>query len=125
MKYLKLFEDYNKSVITSDELIDIVYDIHRDPDDFYDTEDFSGLQTIINKYDLYSLKDININDIPKQHTNYSKDRVMDYIEMYKRNVNYPPIVYDSDLGLIIDGIHRFEALKRLGEKTILAFVGLK
>jgi len=124
MKYLKMFEEYGENIITSSELVDDTYEIHRNPNDFYDDEDFSGLQTLIKKYDSYFLKHININDIPKQHTNYSESRVNDYVEMYKKNDNYPPIIYDSEIGLIIDGIHRYEALKRIGVNTIKAYVGI-
>lgn len=127
MKNIKLFKQYlfenNDNIISSSELINITYDIHRDPNDFYDTDEFSGLQTLINKYDSYILKDININDIPKQYTNYSEDKVRDYIKMYKQNNNYPPIIYDPELKLIIDGIHRYEALKRLGINKIKSYVG--
>ena len=124
MKYLKLFEEYSDDVITSSDLIDDTYEIHRNPNDFYDDDDFSGLQTLINKYDSYLLKNININDIPEQHTNFSEIKVINYIEMYKKSEDYPPIIYDSEIGLIIDGIHRFEALKRLGVNTIKAYVGI-
>jgi len=119
-----MFEEYGENIITSSELVDDTYEIHRNPNDFYDDEDFSGLQTLIKKYDSYFLKHININDIPKQHTNYSESRVNDYVEMYKKNDNYPPIIYDSEIGLIIDGIHRYEALKRIGVNTIKAYVGI-
>ena len=112
-----------QNIRTSDEIIDIVYDIHRDPSDFEDDDEFSGLATNINKYDNYKLEEINISDIGKHHINFDTDRVKRIMDEILKNPNYPPIIYDKDIDLIVDGVHRFEALKLLGAKKIKAWVG--
>ena len=112
-----------QNIKSSDEIIDVVYDIHRDPTDFDDDDDFSGLATTIRKYDNYKLEEIDISDIGKHHTNFDRNRVEKIMNEILQNPNYPPIVYDKDIDLIIDGVHRFEALKLLGVKKIKAWVG--
>ena len=112
-----------QNIKSSDEIIDIVYDIHRDPSDFEDDDDFSGLATTIRKYDNYKLEKIDISDIGKHHIKFDHKRVKKIMSEILQNPNYPPIVYDKDIDLIIDGVHRFEALKLLGVKKIKAWVG--
>jgi len=109
---------------TTEEIINLVYDIHRDPNDFYDDDDFVGLQTILQKYDKYRLEELKINEIGEQYKNFKKKHVLKIMKEIENNPNYPPIIYDKDINLIIDGIHRFEALKRLNFKTIKAYVGI-
>ncbi len=112
-----------QNIKSSDEIIDIVYDIHRNPSDFEDDDDFSGLATTIRKYDNYKLEEIDISDIGKHHIKFDHKRVEKIMSEIQQNPNYPPIVYDKDIDLIIDGVHRFEALKLLGVKKIKTWVG--
>ncbi len=112
-----------QNIKSSDEIIDIVYDIHRIPSDFEDDDDFSGLATTIRKYDNYKLEEIDISDIGKHHIKFDHKRVEKIMSEIQQNPNYPPIVYDKDIDLIIDGVHRFEALKLLGVKKIKTWVG--
>jgi hypothetical protein len=68
------------------------------------------------------------------------DDMEEYIDLYNKYNSYPPIVLDGDTsgGLttlvngkwmtlnnytIIDGTHRANALKEMGFKTIICFVG--
>ena len=90
-----------QNIKSSDEIIDIVYDIHRNPSDFEDDDDFSGLATTIRKYDNYKLEEIDISDIGKHHIKFDHKRVEKIMSEIQQNPNYPPIVYDKDIDLII------------------------
>ena len=57
-----------------------------------------------------------------------EDDVEEYIEMFKKKGFYPPIVLGKkSYGYynIIDGTHRANALRKIGLKSIICFVGLK
>ena len=51
--------------------------------------------------------------------------VNDYLKIYGETNWYPPIIYDKNEHMIIDGYHRAEAIDNSGEKYILAWCGNK
>lgn len=108
--------------ISADDVSSLVHNIHTtelDSDQDLDDRIYS------NKY--YSLTEIPINEIMSPYE-VDYDKVHEYIEEYKNNSNYPPIVVDKNTTYgprkyeIIDGTHRLDALKRLGLKTIKAYI---
>jgi len=78
----------------------------------------------LEKYDNYKLEEISIDRLNLNEWYLDKDYVEEYKEKYLNNKDYPPIVVDSDYG-IIDGLHRVNALKESGLKKVLAFVGIE
>lgn len=74
------------------------------------------------KYNNFKLIELNINDLDLDSV--SPSLVDDYIEMYKTNKWYPPIIYDLKKDIIIDGYHRVNALNKIGESKVLAWVGI-
>lgn len=63
------------------------------------------------------LKNIDLDSV-------SEFLVKEYEEEYKNTNWYPPIIYNEDTEMIIDGYHRANALENLGEKYILAWCGI-
>lgn len=65
LEYLKENLNDDKKYKSADEIIDFVYDIHRNPDDFEDDEygEYMGLINRIKKYDNYQLKDVDVSDV--------------------------------------------------------------
>ena len=92
----------------------------------------------LDDYDKYILKEISIDEINLDEFNLNEDDVEEYMKVYLKNNEYPPIVVGyslfwdrtndkiipTDDYSIIDGNHRANSLKRTGEKKILAFVGI-
>lgn len=78
----------------------------------------------LDKYDNYILKKINIDKLNLDEYNVDDYYVEEYKNLYLNAKIYPPIILDNNY-IILDGLHRANALKRAGEKEILAFVGLK
>jgi hypothetical protein len=72
-----------------------------------------------NKLELkkLELKNIDLDSV-------SETLVKEYEEEYKITNWYPPIIYNEDKEMIIDGYHRANALENLGEKYILAWCGV-
>jgi len=103
---------------------DIVYQyvqkIHHTIDDFFDGD----LSDRIEKYSYYKLIYIDLSELDLDEFYIDETLVEDYVDEYKHNHDYPPIVYDPE-GSIIDGIHRTNALRELGIKKVKALVGTK
>jgi hypothetical protein len=131
MKYIKLFENFYKSdvedtfdfmkthkvgdIISNETLYNYVDAMHN----FEMDNDF--IKDHILKYRKFKLIELNLKDLNLDNT--SLLLVNEYIEMYKENNWYPPIIYDTYEDIIIDGYHRATALDKLGKDKILAWVG--
>ena len=76
----------------------------------------------LDEYDNYILKEILIDKIDIEEWGFDMDDVEEYMKIYSKTKEYPPIVVSADYS-IIDGTHRANALKHCGLKKILAFVG--
>lgn len=132
MKHIKLFESFYKDevddvfnfmkthktgdVISNETLYNYVDAMHG----FEMDNEF--IKDNILKYSKYKLSEIDLNEIDLDYT--SPKLVDEYIDLYKENNWYPPIVYDVEENMIIDGYHRANALYKLGEDKILAWIGV-
>ena len=73
----------------------------------------------------YVLKEIDISSIVVYFKPHSKRNLNKYIKMIKKGSLPPPIVLGnqySNQENIKDGLHRLEAMKACGQKTIFAYV---
>ena len=111
---------FKESVVTNDMVYQLVQKIHRDYDDFIDGD----LGERLDKYKNYDLKEIDISNLNLEEWDVQDYLVDEIVQQMKQDKNYPPIVVDSQYG-IIDGIHRANALDELGFKTIKAYVGIE
>lgn len=126
----KINENFTNKNINIDEVYSesdvytYIQKLHRNEEDFYDGD----IVERIEKFPKYIVADIPINKINMDEYQLDDDYVNDYVEMYKQMGTYPPIVlgyYDNSWGYdIIDGTHRANALRKLGIKSIISFVGL-
>lgn len=111
-----------KNEVTSDEIHDLVYEIHNRPEDF----DEGDIDERIHQYEFYELKEIPLDTMNLNEwfvDNYLVEKISKQIQQHQ--YKYPPIIYDIKNHSIIDGIHRANALKRLGKDKILGYVGLE
>ena len=123
----KNFTDKNINVgdiYSESDIYSYIQKLHRNDDDFYDGD----IGERIERFPKYIVKEVMIDKICMDEYELDNDYVDEYIEKYKEIGTYPPIVlgyYDNNWGYdIIDGTHRANALKILGLKTIISFVGL-
>lgn len=82
----------------------------------------------IEKFPYYVVKEVSIQDIGMDEYQLDEDDVEEYIEMFNKRGSYPPIVLGKkSYGYynIIDGTHRANALRLIGLKSIICFVGIK
>ena len=139
MKYLKYFENKENELYTNKNVnIGDVYDesdiyiycqkLHKNKEDFWGEENDGGdLGERIEEFTKYEVAEISIDKIETDEYNLDDDIVEEYMDKYKEIKTYPPVVlgyYDYGKYNIIDGNHRSNALKELGFKSILCFVGL-
>ena len=77
----------------------------------------------VHKFDFYRLVDYPIWELNLGEFDLEEDRVEEYAKGMA-SATFPPIVVDTSWGApsIIDGIHRANAAKALGMKTIKAYV---
>jgi len=136
MKHIKYFESngeiLNKGwkgvnigkVENEDIIYQYVQQLHRDNNDFIDGD----LGERIEKYRRYQLREVNLSEVDLDEWDVDMDIVDDYIEMFQIDQDYPPIVLDNGYPLdysIIDGIHRANALSKMGIKKIKAWIGIR
>lgn len=118
-------------VLPEDIVYQYVQELHQD-DDFIDGD----LGDRIERFSKYRLQKIELSYIDLDEFNLSEEIADEFAERYKETGYYPPIVLEYTcrckiacdceyLYRIIDGNHRANGLKHIGETYILAFVGLK
>lgn len=116
----KSFDDMKSKkvgdIISNDKLYNYTDSLH----DFDMDNNF--IKKHILKYNQFKLVELNLDEIDLDSV--SPSLVDDYIELYKSNNWYPPIIYDLKKDMIIDGYHRANALDKMGYKKILAWVGI-
>ena len=133
MKHIKTFENFHYeddiaeifdvmkihkigNIISNETLYNYVNAMH----DLEMDNDF--IKDHILKYPRFQLVELNLQNIDVDSTG---ERLVDeYVDMYKETNWYPPIIYDTEEDMIIDGYHRATALDKLGENKILAWVGI-
>jgi len=97
---------------------------HKRKEDFWEGD----LGERIEKYPFYIVKEIPIEQIEMDEFQVDDDDVEEYVELFKKLNSYPPIVLTKKqygYYYIIDGTHRANALRELGLKSIICFVGKK
>ena len=95
---------------------------HKREEDFWE----GNLGERIEKYPFYIVKEIPIEQIEMDEFEIDEDDVEEYVELFKKLNSYPPIVLTKKqygYYYIIDGAHRANALRELGLKYIISFVG--
>ena len=97
-----------------------VQKIHRDYDDFIE----GNLGERLDEYDHYELKKLKLSALDLDEWNVQEGLVYKIAAEMRANPAYPPIVVSADMS-IIDGIHRANAWRGLGNKSINAYVGVK
>jgi hypothetical protein len=112
-------------IYSESDIYPYIQKLHRNEDDFYDGD----ISDRIENFSKYQVAEIPINSINMDEYSLDDDYVEEYMGKYKEmGGKYPPIVlgyYDSRWGYdIIDGTHRANALRDLGVKSIICFVGL-
>jgi hypothetical protein len=111
-------------VYDESEIYSYVQKLHyKRKEDFWDGD----LGERIEKFKYYVVKEIPISKIALDEYELDIDDMEEYIDLYNKYNSYPPIVLDGDIKwskfTIIDGTHRANALKEMGFKTIICFVG--
>jgi hypothetical protein len=119
MSFKQYLQESLNKLISNEMVYNLVQKIHRNYDDFIEGD----LGKRLDEYDYYELKDIDIIDIDLDEWEVMEYLVDKYMKQIEENKNYPPIVLSHDMS-IIDGIHRANALKRLGFKKIKSYVGV-
>lgn len=133
MKYLKLFEQYNRKefvikpllnkeigdIVDETDIYSYVEALHHTKEDFYE----GNLDDRIEWYPQYQLKLISLSDLDLNEHYWGEDDVDDFKNKFLESGKYPPIVLAHDYS-IIDGTHRANSLEQAGERTILGFVGI-
>lgn len=103
------------------EIYSMVQRIHPDYDDAFVDGD---LGKRIEEFEYYHLYNENLDILDEDEWSVCEGKVEDYIEKIKTEglKNMPPLVISED-GSVIDGIHRLNALKKLGVKQFKCYVG--
>jgi len=110
-----------ETIIDNVDILDYVRFFHNYDDEIND--DF--YERIVENNDYFILKWVNINDIKNLNDFFIDEfKINEYVELYKKNKNYPPPVLDYNY-YIIDGTHRIHALKELNYDKIKCYVGQK
>jgi len=111
-----IFEDlsYPKKVSPA-WILSYIEKLHTGP--FGDVEELEGW---VYRFKYYILTWVDLNNISLKAVSNKQDK----IDRYAVEINqYPPIVFDSTTGWIIDGYHRANAAKNRGDAKILAYIG--
>lgn len=113
-------------VVPQDYIYNYVEYLHRNEEDFIDGD----IGDRIGEFSKYKLMEISIDRINIDEYELDIDDMKEYKKIFKETNDYPPIILDGNTEwsfrnnyTIIDGNHRVNALHRLGEKTIKAWVG--
>ena len=75
------------------------------------------------KYPIYRPGGIMMTSMDLNEWDTNDERVDKFVEMYKNNPEYPPIIFDPENNSVIDGMHRVKALKKLGLDEVQAYIG--
>jgi len=108
-------------IISEHIIYSYVQELHNE-EDFVDGD----ISERIEEYPDYKLQLIKLDDIELDEWELDEELALEYGEKFK-NTNYcPPLVIDdSKPHTIIDGNHRGNGLRMVGEEYVKAFVGIK
>jgi hypothetical protein len=111
-------------VYSESDIYPYIQKLHRNEEDFYEGD----IGERIERFPNYVVAKVPINKINMDEYYIDDDYVNEYVDKFKETKSYPPIVlgyYDNNWGYdIIDGTHRANALRKLGLKSIICFVGI-
>jgi hypothetical protein len=102
--------------ISSTELLGMVRELHHRTEDFEEGD----LPDRILAHDVYELRSIPLSRLDLDEFTVHPAYVDDIKSEMRSKKSHPPIVVGSDCG-IIDGIHRANALRELGQTSVLAY----
>lgn len=113
----------NEKFLLNSDIDAIVQDVHEMTMDFEDGD----LIDRIYSYDRYELVEKFIHEFDLNEFSVCEDKVDEIIEEIKEKgfENFPIPVFDEDNNSIIDGIHRLNALHKLGYTTIYVYIGIE
>ena len=105
--------------LTAYEVLQLMETIHHSPEDF-DTGDINHR---VWKFTRYVFQQLPVADL---HSPWNLDdqRVADYATRMRQGETPPPIIYDADADVMIDGGHRLAAAQLAGLHSLPAYVGL-
>jgi len=115
---VKYNEDTN--IISADEMVNITMSLHTREEDF----ESGDLIDRIKEYPYYELQKVPLSSLDTEEFLTDEELVDKYVEETKINPDYPPIVFDPINSSIIDGMHRVQALEKLGHDTVRAYIGV-
>lgn len=116
---MKIQEVLNETkIVDARYVVDYVTRIHGRSADFSEGD----LLDRINKFDTYEKTVIDISDLDLDEWEVDEDYVEELMVKIKED-GYDPIVFDPDESSIIDGIHKANAMSRLGHSKMRAYVG--
>lgn len=95
--------------------------LHGRPQDFQDGDLFHRLD----RFNIFVKQSIQLSDIDLKEFDLCEETVLEFMEMYRATGTYPPIVFDAVSQSMIDGLHRANALARLGLTQIDSLVGVQ
>ena len=106
------------SVATPDGLLRMIQDIHHRPEDFENGD----INHRIYKFKQYHLTELPITNL---YSPWDVDATASdgYADRMRGGELPPPIIYDADTGIMIDGGHRLEAARLANLKSLPAYVG--
>lgn len=98
--------------------------------DYEDSFGEGDLGERLDNFPRYKFMEIPLDEIDLREFMLDTDVADEYAMKYKETGYYPPLVVEpkdriENTYRIIDGNQRGNGLKRAGEKTVLAFVGMK
>lgn len=95
--------------------------LHGRPQDFQEGDLFHRLD----RFNIFVKQPIQVSDIDLEEFDLCEETVTEFMEMYRATGTYPPVVFDAVSNSMIDGLHRANALSRLGLTQINALVGVQ
>lgn len=85
--------------------------------------DEGDLNHRLDRFDAFVVRAIPISSINLDEFSLDEEKVAAFKAHYLETGTYPPIVFDSISGAVIDGYHRANALAQLGLTSIESYVG--
>lgn len=93
--------------------------LHSNPQDF----DEGDLLHRLDQFNAYIRKSIPVEQINLNEFALCEEVVTEYMDLYMSTQTYPPLVFNAISNSMIDGLHRANALARLGLTQIDCYVG--
>lgn len=118
---MKIVKIAKATVVSAGYLASEVESLHHTYDDIIEGDVLGR----IHQYESWQLVTYNIDDLNLDEFDTYEDLIEKYVKAIKVNSSYPPVIIDDksyDIPTVVDGMHRLNALDRLGYKTVKAYV---